>query len=111
MIDKHKLWADRVRLLKKGLTLKQISKILTGVPYSSLRFWLIECGYKFKDGRSYAWDAKRKENVTRVQLLNLDFTKSNIELSKEHNCTREYIRQLREQAGAPKVGRKRKGKK
>lgn len=95
---KQKEWKKRIAALPKGLTLFAAAQHL-GAKYSAVRGWLNKFGYKYTDGRSQAWPAKRRRSVSKIRPEKIDWRMSNVEIAAKFGASRERIRQLRNKNG------------
>jgi len=83
-----------VKHLVKGLTLKQASDH-ANIKYSTLRNWLKEFGYKFRDGRSQAWPTQRRVKMAKFDFRKVDWSMPNIMIANKFKISRQRVFQLR----------------
>lgn len=99
-------WKEILKQLPPNLSQAEAARFL-GLKHTTVRRWLLLAGYKFKDGRASSWTVSRRRSQMKFIWERADWSKSNIEIAKQFNVSRERVRQVRAERGKKKVnGRK-----
>lgn len=103
---KRARWKQFVDRLPAGLSQSAAARYLDVKP-TTLRYWLLQLGYRFRDGRALSWTETRRRKRMTLFAKDVDWSQPNIAIARQHNVSRERVRQVRKQLNLKKVnGRK-----
>lgn len=93
-------WKKLIEKLPPMLTFSQAANMLL-MPYTTVRLNLKRHGYKNRDGRNLRYVFRPAHS--KVAWHDVDWTLSNVALSKKYRTSREYVRRMRNRLGKPFV--------
>ena len=96
-------WQTLVESLPENLTVKAAAKYLD-LPYFTVRYWLLQLGYKFRDGRNCCWSQARRAKFTKLVASKVDWDLTNVAIAKRFGVSRQRVHQVRSRLKFPKIG-------
>lgn len=89
-------WRNRFDRLPPGLLLSEVAKRLK-CTYRLASTWARRLGYEKRNGHLDSWSMDRRRKAWRVPWEKMDWTKTNAQLGRQYNVSREIVRVRREE--------------